>query len=445
MECKQIKALSQVFFVFAFAGIVACSRGGLYDGQDSFQEEAFSPKVSHTEPDTSLSLADTFDSTERLFFGAGDGYDELTIFSPSYRYTSDDADDTPGVDGQTFLQFKRYLIRHKEPLDLQRLTLQPQEKFDPFAGADCVLTLEGKLQKEDQCEGASSCKLYRVENIVTNQEGDTCGFPTIKSFVAKFDASLHEAEVVQPGTESWMSIKRINYFDTKSSAIRITSAADPFSSVIGTASANGYVFVGKKYNKKEISASFPDLVGTTPIRKEDLVGVSTADFFEKAQTRNVLLTATPSGIYKLNSEDKWEVLTLPTGLTAMPTGVKKVQAASGVGLAAFRFVFTDAGSEKNLLLVYKEASNKVEIVDHTSIALDQNSPVDAIPSGWAMMIVNESLWFWHPQLPKLAKRFDNTEKKWLLVSLTLPEMPEAEAFAKYIISPAGTGFVLTLK
>jgi hypothetical protein len=447
MECNVLKNILRLLIACSLVTVVACSRGGLYEGEDV--ERAFSPAMIYDAEEQSFGLGGSYGFSTSLFFGAGSDYDEVTIFSRFSSYPSvDDTEDIIKDENETvdasMTQVTRYLIRQKEPIDLQRIILQPQDEFDPFAGADCVLTLKGSLQKEDQCEGAAKCKLYRVENIFANKSRDTCNFPTVKSFVAKFDSSMQTAEVVQPGTDSWIPINRINYFDTKSQAIRLSSEEDLFSSVVATASSKGYVFAGKRYNQEIISASFPDKVGTMLFRKEDLEGVSTAPFFEKAQTRNVLLAVTSSGFFKLNSEDKWESVALPAGLSAMPANVKKAYAASGIGVAAFRFIYNLAGSEKNLILAYRESSNAVEVIDHSSIALDQSSPPDTIPSSWAMTIVNDSVWFWNQQAPTLSKKFDDIEKKWLPVALTLPVMAEAETLPKYIVSPAGAGFVLTL-
>ena len=446
MGCRYMKHMSSLFNLGLLVLVASCSRGSLFDGDDYKQE--FTPTLMSRAPnEQSFNLSGSYGSAQNLFFGAGSDYNEITIFSRSASYLSDEDDvDQEKILDASMTEVTRHLIRHKKPLDLQHLILQPQGEFDPFTGAECVLTLKGSLQKEDQCEGAAKCKLYRVENIYSDKDGDTCNFPTVKSFVAKFDSSMLMAEVIQPGTESWIPINKINHFDTKSIALRISEDTDPFSSVVATTSSNGYVFAGKKYNKEAFSASFTDKTGTVPFRTEDLGGVSTTSYFEKAQTRNVLVTVTSAGFFKLGNKGEWEAVPLPAGLATMPTGVKKVAPVSGVGIAAFHLhsTLTPAASEKNILLLYRESTNAIEVIDLSNIALKDGIPADSIPAAWAMTVVNDQVWFWNSQAPEQSKKFDEAEKKWMPVALTLPLLQEAGTLPKHMISPAGSGFVLTL-
>ena len=425
--------------LLSLAGLVvfsACSRGGLYDGTD--ETWSYAPIVSTVPGDdfSAYNLSDSYNSENRLFFGVGNGYSEVVYLS------TEKVSDTNNKEPESYVT--RYLIRHTDPIDLQSAILQPESDFNLFKDAECILTQKGTLKAEDQCDGASQCQLYRVDSILTDAEGRDCGWPTIGSFVVKFDRKLTAGEILEPGTESWLGIESLNYFGVNSKAIRISPDYDPFSSVVGTATSNGFVFAGKKFNDTTITASFPDKVGTTPIRTVNLPDVNAATDIEKAQTKNVLLVASSKGLFKIHSTDNWETLPLPTGLAAMPLDVKKIHPVNGAGLAAFRFVYKEAGAEKNLILVYTEADNKVQVIDHSKIVLQTGVPAGTIPAGWNLQIVNESLWFWNPLAPTLGRKYDDKAKEWVSIEFSLPIMPEAGAYPKYQIVPAGSGFAVSI-
>lgn len=424
MACKRI--LPIVWVVLS-----SCSKGSLYLGEDD-SDYAYTTITPYVDQSPSIGLKGVYGSSYELFLGSGNGYHELLYVFPS--------------DDQKAEKIERFIFRQEKPLNIVEIALQADLGFNPMQDAECFVKITANLAEKDFCEGSSVCLQFK-ELQIFSENYETCEWPRIRNFIVKLDGSRNFGYVTEPGQETWTRIEKINIDGVSSTPVRISSTDLPYSSVVAAATTDGYVVAGKLSKSDRISAGYFDLsalVGESDIQDDSVKTVVLPDslgnpYAERAASRNSLLVATPDGFYRLNSLKTWEKLQMPVDLAVMPAGasVVRLESASGIGHAVFRFIVQEGGQEKNLVVLFNEADGSLAVIDTADLAIDEGL------TEWSIEIVNSELWLWNTVAPALARKFDQTEKKWTLLNLQIPAVEATESLQRYQLTSAGNGFVLT--